>query len=155
GPPVLQPAVAAGRDLDLDPQLEVLECPAPPGEEAVVLERPVGLAGEAASINGPVLGAPLPAGEVSPVEDGLETFRRPGGVRLAPGRGPGQPRREGAERENPRGGTSHGGSPEGWDWAGGWLGSNRSRFRAQRTGALCADRNPLVAEGARPEAGLA
>src|SRR5438270_243018 len=39
---IIDPAVAAGADLDLDAQLEVLDLAAAPGEEAVVLECTVG-----------------------------------------------------------------------------------------------------------------
>src|SRR5579883_2944378 len=73
-PPVLQAAVAPGRYLDLHPQLEVPERADPPGEEAVELQRAVGLAGEAAVFDRPVVRAPIPAGQVTPVED------RPGAV---------------------------------------------------------------------------
>src|SRR5262249_23704451 len=75
GPPVLQAAVAARAHLDLDPQLEVLDGAAPPGQEAIVLQRAVGLAGQATVLHRPVCRAPLPAGQVTSVEDRPESFR--------------------------------------------------------------------------------
>ena len=76
GSPVLQAAVARGADLDLHPKLEVLDGAAAPGDEAIVLERAVRRAGQAAVLDLPVLGATLPALEVLAVEDRREALGR-------------------------------------------------------------------------------
>src|SRR5262249_960737 len=83
GTAVVDAAVAAGADLHLHAQLEVLRLAAAPDEEAVVLEGAVRGAGQAAVLDPPVPGAALPAGEVAAVEDRLEALgrlrrRRPG-----------------------------------------------------------------------------
>src|SRR5262245_47108134 len=69
---IVEAAIAAGSDFDLDAELEVLERAAAPDNEAVVLERAVRDAGETALLDAPVFGAAFPAGEVAAVEDGLE-----------------------------------------------------------------------------------
>ena len=51
---------------------------AAPHDEPVVFQFSIGRAGQTAVLNLPILGTPLPSGQVAPVENGLEPFRNLG-----------------------------------------------------------------------------
>src|SRR5262245_28724850 len=80
---IVDAAVATRGDFDLHAELEVFQLAAAPDDEAVVLQRAVGDAGEAAVFNAPIVWAAFPVGEVTAVEDGAEAGGRRGGLSSA------------------------------------------------------------------------
>jgi hypothetical protein len=72
---ILQSTIAARRHLHLDPQFEVLHLSAAPHDEPIVLQLAIRRARQRALLDLPVPLFSFPAGKITPVKEGLESFR--------------------------------------------------------------------------------
>src|SRR5207249_1612934 len=74
---IIQTAIPAGSDFHLHAQLEILQRAAAPNDEAVVPQRAVRYARQAAVLDAPIVGAAFPTGEILAVEDRDKSLRGP------------------------------------------------------------------------------